>query len=309
MRSPGDIVALLLAVAISSCWAQNQCFYPNGARATNDFPCDPEAADSSCCGGGMGTVCLSNKLCSGPDGNIIRGSCTNKDWNSSGCPLFCLTAMTGGTDLVSCSNVTRTDTSYCCDGGRPFCCDDGVARFEVLPSRPQTVARWDAKASQFVVVQEQTSSSGASATSSQTSSTATSTFGSVTSSSTESSGSQTSPPRAPDSSAAQSGGLSSAAQAGIGVGAGVLALALGAVAYLLFKLRSKKARLAELERQQGVLQDYGAGSSAGENKPDFARHRYAAMIPAEIEAMTPRHEIDSRTARFELDSEWRPQLS
>jgi len=90
MRSPRAAIPLLLWIFALPCWAQKQCFYPNGVLATSDAPCDPDAADSPCCGKGMGTVCLTNKLCSGPDGNIIRGSCTNKDWNSPGCPLFCL---------------------------------------------------------------------------------------------------------------------------------------------------------------------------------------------------------------------------
>ena len=77
----------------------------------------------------------------------------------------------------------------------------------------------------------------------------------------------------------------------------------------MFKLRSKKAQLAEMERQQGGQQDYGAGSMAGGNKPGFARHQYAATMPTEVEAGRPRQEIDGGDARFELDSEPRPEMS
>ena len=208
---------------------------------------------------------------------------------------------------MSCSNVTGTDTAYCCDGGRPFCCDDGVARFEVLPSKPQTHARWDVKASQFVLVQQQTTSSSASTTSSQTSSLPSlpNTFVLPASISTDLPGAQTSPPLTTDNSG-RSSGLSSGAQAGIGVGAGVLGLALGAVAYLLFKLRSNKARLAELEKQQGGQFDQATGLTSGSGKPDFAGHQYAGMM--EVDATRSRQEIDGGGLRFELYSEPRSEM-
>jgi hypothetical protein len=82
-------IILLLSVS-SVCLGQNRCFYPNGKNATGDFPCDLSAENSACCGGGLGSVCLSNKLCRGPDGNLARGSCTDKNWQAPECALFCL---------------------------------------------------------------------------------------------------------------------------------------------------------------------------------------------------------------------------
>ena len=90
MRSA--ILPLVLFLAAHS-WAQKQCFYPNGLQAKNDFPCDTKAADGPCCGGSVGAFCLTNKLCKGPDGNTIRGSCTSADWSSPECPQFCIGMM------------------------------------------------------------------------------------------------------------------------------------------------------------------------------------------------------------------------
>jgi hypothetical protein len=74
------------------CSAQKKCYYPNGLEAANDHPCDPSDTNSACCGGGLGAVCLTNKLCRSPDGNTIRGSCTDKSWASADCPQYCLGA-------------------------------------------------------------------------------------------------------------------------------------------------------------------------------------------------------------------------
>ena len=205
-----------------------------------------------------------------------------------------LGAVTGGTDLVSCSNVTGSDTSYCCDGPAfAFCCDKGVARFDVLPSKPQVLARWDAKATQFVAVSQTVTATTSSYTSSTTSrATSSATTNPPVAATLSSSASQTAPPES--TTIAQPPSLSTAAQAGIGVGAAFLALALAAVAYLLFKLRNKKAQLARLQQEQHQHQG-GAGavydSAQLEGKVDsIARYQHP-------------YEVDGREARFELGTD------
>ncbi|KAK3292907.1 uncharacterized protein B0H64DRAFT_476539 [Chaetomium fimeti] len=262
------IISLLFLAHL--CLAQKQCYYPNGQIAVNDSPCDPDADDSPCCAGGQGTTCLSNKLCRGPDGNTVRGSCTDKRWDSPDCALFCLTANTGGTDLISCANVTGSDTTYCCDNHRAYCCDSGVARFEVLPPKPQILANWDDRASAFLPFKQTTSSS----TSSKSTSTSTrpptnsSTPPPYPTASTPTSNTQL-PGTSADPIAAPT--LPLAAQAGIGAGAGVLAIALAAVAYLVFKLRRNKWALqAEKQRDQRLGGDQHRGFGPG------PRYKYKA---------------------------------
>ncbi|SPJ85628.1 uncharacterized protein FTOL_11409 [Fusarium torulosum] len=214
---------------LQTCLAADECYYPNGIEA-DDSPCDPDAKESVCCSGGLGTVCLSNKLCIGADGNTMRGSCTDKNWASPECAMLCLGADRGGTDLISCSNVTNSDTSYCCDHN-PNCCNSGVGRFNVLPSNPEVWATWNRKATQYAVVgtmfRDESTSTKASATTTIISSTTYATSASATSTG-ESSMSSSSVPDKTGSSEAPSG-LSTSAKAGIGAGIGVGAVMAVAV--------------------------------------------------------------------------------
>jgi hypothetical protein len=95
MRRFGWDLAILCILSFARiCVAQHQCFTPDGQLAADDFPCDPTATHSACCGGGMGTTCLTNKLCRGPNGNLIRGTCTDKDWKSPECAHYCMGKLT-----------------------------------------------------------------------------------------------------------------------------------------------------------------------------------------------------------------------
>ncbi|KAK3685290.1 hypothetical protein B0T22DRAFT_465279 [Podospora appendiculata] len=198
---------------------QNPCYYPNRGGATHDYPCDPDAKDDVvCCGGSLGAVCLTNKLCRSPEMNIIRGSCTDQNRASRGCAGYCLSANTGGTHLISCTNTTYTDTSYCCDHTNN-CCDTGVGRFDVLPTQPEVWASWDAKAFRFVVHHPLTSNTTAAIPSQpsrapNSTSTSTSTPSSLT--------------------------ISTGAWLGIGIAAAAIVLLSAAVMYLSWRLYRNK---------------------------------------------------------------------
>ncbi len=139
------------------------------------------------------------------------------------------------------------------------CCNGGVGRFEVLPAQPDIWAQWDPAKMRYVVktplstVPSSLTSSTASTTSSATS-TASSNASqqtSATETSASPNGSQlptqtgqvaTNQPPSTEPSQSSSG-LSTAAQAGVGVAAAVGALLIAAVAYLWWKLhKSGQAR-------------------------------------------------------------------
>ncbi|KAL6856717.1 hypothetical protein J3F83DRAFT_751584 [Trichoderma novae-zelandiae] len=228
--------------------AIKQCYYPNGSPSS-DFPCDPNAKESACCGGGLGASCLNNRLCQSNDGNIIRGSCSDKDWSSPECAPFCLSADTGGTDLISCSNVTNADNSFCCDHTNG-CCNSGAGRFNVLPKNPQVWATWNNEASSYRVVGtvytgNPTSTSRGSAKTKATTAPATTTT-------TSSAPTNTNPGESD-----QSSGLSNGAKAGIGVGAGVGAILVAAVAFLVWKLRQRRASGAAVQAPMQELDGRG----------------------------------------------------
>lgn len=90
---------IVLAVAIGHiAIAKAQCYYPGGAWAKDQFPCDKYAYTTLCCP--TGWTCFSNNLCIATDpsvvssdlplGTAIRGTCTNPQWNNTVCGDFCL---------------------------------------------------------------------------------------------------------------------------------------------------------------------------------------------------------------------------
>ncbi|KAK3328125.1 hypothetical protein B0T19DRAFT_423752 [Cercophora scortea] len=233
-------ISLLCASRIGLAQAtqnMNPCYYPNRAHATHDYPCDSDAKDYVvCCGGSLGAVCLTNKLCRSPEMNIIRGSCTDQNWASSGCANYCLSANTGGTDLISCTNTTYTDTSYCCDH-TVDCCNTGVGRFDVLPTQPQVWASWDANLLRFVVRRPLTSGTTAAIPSQ--------------------------PSRAPDPTLTST--LSTGAWTGIGFAAAAIVVLSVAVVYLSRRLhRIKKGSQKTLADSDTHMQQV-----LGENPPPY----------------------------------------
>ncbi|AEO66599.1 uncharacterized protein THITE_118802 [Thermothielavioides terrestris NRRL 8126] len=271
---------LLLAVDLTA--GLNRCYYPNTNEATGDFPCDPDAAVSMCCG--EGSMCLSNKSCKGPKQNMIRGSCTDQTWESLDCPLYCYLGESVGSsdvnfpsmlpihanlarngkvanigpDLISCSNVTKNPTDFCCDNDAG-CCDSGIGRFSLLPSDPQPWATWDGTKSQYVVVKPlspataaTTGTSTSISTSTSVPATTTTTASLAASTSSSALGAAIAPTLAASPQAGGSPSLSTAAKAGIGVGAAVGAAMLGVIAFLLWKLnQSKKEKVAASASDDG----------------------------------------------------------
>ncbi|KAI1799654.1 hypothetical protein F4811DRAFT_568002 [Daldinia bambusicola] len=238
----------------------SQCYYPNQEEAEGDSPCNPNADSSACCGGGIGTVCLSNGLCQGPNGAVIRGSCSDKYWNSGNCANYCLGASLGGTDLISCANVTKDDTSYCCNGAEN-CCDSGDGRFSVGPHNPTPSATWNAASTKFILVGvTSTSSSTRTAPStppqSVTTESTTSPPGSTTSDSTTSSKFPNNIPTSTNiasqpentfdlSKGSTSPNLSDGAKAGIGIGVAVGTLLIVGLIFALWRLKKMNDMLAK----------------------------------------------------------------
>ena len=75
------------------------CYFHDGASA-HDFPCDPEADTSSCCGSDW--ICGTNLFCESGDGTGTRvvGSCTDRSWENPACPY-----------ALSMTNINRV---LCC---------------------------------------------------------------------------------------------------------------------------------------------------------------------------------------------------
>jgi len=213
-----------------------------------------------------------------------------------------------GWDLVSCANVTQSDTSYCCDT-MPNCCNGGVGRFDVLPAHPALWAQFDEAKTRYVVqtpLATAASSSSTTSTSSTTSSATTSTAASGGPSQQSSATDHVSAPpssgtRLPPAQTAQAAtttGLSTAAQAGIGVGAAVGALLVAAVAYLWWRLRkSEQARLDATNPQRQQQQDAGGPPTTETYQPSAAAAPF--YYPQEPR---PKYELQGYSDTHELES-------
>ena len=306
--------SLLLFLLSNLVSALNNCYYPNTKEAASDFPCDPDAENSPCCGGGSGAMCLSNKSCKGPAQNMIRGSCTDQSWRSLDCPLYCYLSTFSlpslaplqrpsasiepanqgwdiapniGPDIISCGNVTNTDTSFCCDH-TANCCNTGNGRFELLPSNPEPWATWDNTKSQFIVVKPLSTATTTSTSTTANTPTPTSTSArSSTTTTTSSPPPAQTAPGAITSDQAQSTGLSTGAQAGIGVGVSVSAVLLGVIAYLLWKL---------YQNQKGAKQPENQGQDTNQQYPTSPYHGQVTQpemyaYPGELSAERPPMEL------------------
>lgn len=163
-----------------------------------------------------------------------------------------------GHDLISCSNVTNTDTSFCCDGVED-CCNSGVGRMDIQPPNAGIWAAWNSASDGYVVrtpLPTKVSSTSSSTSTSATEEAETSAV-STTSTAGSNTPTDTASGQAPDDQSGQSGqltngddsstassGLSTGAQVGIGVGAAAGAILLAAVAFLWWKYKRLQAQMA-----------------------------------------------------------------
>ena len=87
-------ITLALALGISRVGSEpwdNQCFWPNGAPAPEQAPCNALADVSYCCG--VYDICLDNGYCLQTSNiwsnRLGRASCTDQTWQSPTCPYYC----------------------------------------------------------------------------------------------------------------------------------------------------------------------------------------------------------------------------
>lgn len=120
----------------------SSCYYPNGDLSTaGDIPCS-SGNGVQCCP--QGWTCQDNGLCYLQNEQYYgRYTCTDKSWQSSGCPHICTHGNTAAGDeaVLSCGD------GFCCDANRPDangddskgCCKTSTARFQL--SNRQMVSR------------------------------------------------------------------------------------------------------------------------------------------------------------------------
>ena len=80
---------LLFVLSVRLCSGQlKQCFTQDGTPSDN-FPCDPSAEVTACCG--YGSVCNTNLYCTGANQDVPKfwlvGTCTDPTFRDPACPL------------------------------------------------------------------------------------------------------------------------------------------------------------------------------------------------------------------------------
>ncbi|AEO61046.1 hypothetical protein MYCTH_2310829 [Thermothelomyces thermophilus ATCC 42464] len=128
------VLVLFLAVCRLLPGTRAACYYPSGLLAPNDTPCRDDTPHATCCG--QGYACLSNGICQATGEELkkpgasefVRGSCTDKTWRSSNCPLFCINEeydyLDGGTGIAKCENTSND--LYVCIDGQESSCEEGI---------------------------------------------------------------------------------------------------------------------------------------------------------------------------------------
>lgn len=97
------LLSLAVIVGRATVNALGECYFPGvpPAYAAGYLPCDKYAVTSVCCMAGW--TCFDNKLCIATDpgivngsddgvelGTVMRGTCTNPEWDGEACGDFCL---------------------------------------------------------------------------------------------------------------------------------------------------------------------------------------------------------------------------
>lgn len=270
------IILGLANIAWAALEPQSLCYNPDGTFAEGNFPCFLGQEQSPCCGGN--TICTGSGLCKPPDStgvsNLIRGTCTDRNWESPECPLYCMGmaplsdasstvfvialcpfallsvtdiywshpgSRAGGNNVISCQNVTESDHDFCCDH-EAFCCDSGIGRFRV-PFNEEVVTLGAEGAT--VTTHGMTSTRAATTTTSTSSSSGSFPPSSITTSSTVPT--DTPAPNSGVPVTPGSPGLTTGAIAGIGAACGVLVLGLIAAAVGFYVVRRRRNKRKELK--------------------------------------------------------------
>ncbi|KAL8681057.1 MAG: hypothetical protein Q9186_002769 [Xanthomendoza sp. 1 TL-2023] len=315
---------LLLHLLLQTANAQlKPCFRPNGDYA-EDFPCNPEADVSACCGGNW--ICGTSLYCKSKSGTLVVGTCTDRSWGSDNIPA-CPFPLNAGNYVPNLDhfdyelNTTRcsADDSFCPNNNfsdnNQTCCDRHQGKKEVFFQNDAVIPKAKADLSSsfspslflgctsagvhtdtntqnvfpayYASVGYTIPTDGVYKT--ETYSTATATTRS-SSSITAAGATSTANPAPVSSTPAPSTGLSTGAKAGIGVGVALGVLILAAAAVLLW-MRRRKTVNGEREKQNygrysGVSQD-PSGPHQQQQTTDFYKS-------SELGEGQPTMELDSR---------------
>ncbi|KAF2724067.1 hypothetical protein K431DRAFT_344202 [Polychaeton citri CBS 116435] len=243
-----QITAILCLASLG----QSLCYYPNGTEASGFIPIDGDAEVSACCS--PYDLFTNIGLCKSPfDGGnnwYWRNTCTDRSWNSSSCPQYCVDTdfdpryANSDWPLIACS-----ETAFCCaynaedvESTDEACCTDESRVLDIGPAKRvggkiESTSLFPATATTSVFATSSTSQSSSRSASNTPSTTISTGLAGATSASGRTNSPAPSPAR----------GLSSGAKAGISIGVafGALLLIVAACTLLLRKRRRTHGRAAK----------------------------------------------------------------
>lgn len=277
-------------------------FFPDGTLSP-DFPCYPNDLDSQgasvCCYNNQ--ACLSSSMCVSlweepPTYN--RGSCTDRDWNSTACPSFCADDQPGsGTRLLSCSGFDQ----WCCMANNTDvdCCD---RKFSLKAGTTDTVIGKTYTDSQILTSKRTGTSTTRTSSHPVTSSPAATALNPV-SATQASTSSRSSPHTVPLSSRTLASAVSAPSDATTSLQSSkprrVIVIALATVlpsvimlslvsGIILYRRRRQKAVRSSAESVSPMMDSDGAP---------------IPILKAELHADQSRHEMSAEQSRFEMSGE------
>ena len=277
------LTCLILLRIVSS----EQCYYPAGDVETAYKPCNSSLSSSggsACCDASSGDLCTDTGLCIGHAGHWYRGGCTDSTFTPGPCASVCLTGMLQVTlmrsesqqthDLELASTTTYSNLIYCgqsSDGADAYwcCSDDSEASFCCDEKKLQFVAN-DAWGTYWWHIGAVSSTLPKIIT---TTTTATATVGTGAGAS------------AGNGQSAQhshsSHHLETTLRAGLGVPLGLSLLAIGILAFLLWRERRRSNR----SQQRSIPQEMGQNGPTAGYSPVVQRaaHVAPAPIPQELD--------------------------
>ncbi|CAL8574647.1 hypothetical protein XPA_000602 [Xanthoria parietina] len=270
---------LPLSLLLQKADAQLKQCYKYGGEISPDFPCNPEAETSACCG--QRYICRTNLYCeNNSDGDKRIGTCTDDKWDRNSNPAcpFALNKVLH--EEVSANFDYNKNTTRCRDTSpqtlcpvnyffnnpdnatsvntsNDTCCDNSQGIIEInyrniapLPEASADLSSYYARAG-YTIPTDGIYKPAITSSTSTSSTSATAATGTTTSAAT-------SPSALSPSDPAPSPGLSTGAKAGIGIGAAAGILAVAGALIFLFIRRRKNLKNGQQQHAMSSHTQYDA---------------------------------------------------
>ncbi|KAL8891965.1 MAG: hypothetical protein Q9215_001076 [Flavoplaca cf. flavocitrina] len=301
-----------------------QCYYLGGRSSSTDYPCNPEAETSTCCGGDW--ICGTNLYCESKGGDKYQGSCTDSKWdinNNPACPFALNYDLTEpGYDYfdyeLNTTRCTNTNPQTLCPNNdfstsNETCCEAGQGILEInyQNSEPLPTAKADLSCTTphpivsfefapiltvlflayYALAGYTIPTDGVYTPVTAFSSSASSTSTSSASAAAAATTSPANPAPAPSTEEDSSSSLSTGAKAGIGIGVAAVVCAIACAAIFFYIRRRKQTKH---DREQPAMSNYPQYSNVPQHAGPGQERPMEYYKSSELADDSARMELDAR---------------